>query len=192
MPAALITCNHCNGTTFCSARKDADGKLKTRPACYTCLARSGLDPNGIYDKVVCSVCGGRGVVRPEAQPAPRPQRARNPWLPYVILAPLVIVSLGVATLSAIAIYRQQHTYDDPAALLVEDVPGSTSSNLTKAELFRLVSVGMSKGRVKDAIGDPDSIKESPEGIDVWMYRCKDGRVLITFTNEVVYSRYAGH
>jgi hypothetical protein len=190
MSALLLTCKHCNGTTFCSARREATGTVKLRPACQSCLVKSGLDPNGIFEKVVCSVCGGRGVVEPQPSPAEQARRRRTSWLTYAIVVPVIVVCLTFAVMSAVAIYREQHRYDDPASLVMDDMNG-TAADLTKADLLGLITPGMSKSKVRDVAGEPDSIKESKEGIDVWAYRCKDGRVLVTFTNEVVYSRYTG-
>src|SRR5262245_58864185 len=113
----LYPCVHCNGTTFCSASRDATGKLKTRPACVCCVVKAGLNPKGIYDRVVCSVCGGRGLVEP-ARVAPKVKRPANLWALLVVL-PALLVALLFFAFGAGSYYRQRRTDDDMADQLLE-------------------------------------------------------------------------
>ena len=55
-------CNHCNGTTYCGGHWGDGGNLKFDPACVTCKSKSGLPPEKDAEKVVCSVCQGKGCV----------------------------------------------------------------------------------------------------------------------------------
>src|SRR5215472_11090438 len=105
----LYPCKHCNGTTFCSATRDATGKLKTRPACVACLVKAGLNPMAIYDKVICSVCRGTGLVEVTRED-PRASRP-FPWY-WLIITPLVVISLAALLISAISYYREEHKYDN--------------------------------------------------------------------------------
>lgn len=70
-------CAHCNGTTLCGGAKD--GTSNHSPACATCKAKSGLDPQQDYRGVVCSVCGGTGSLRgADADHAEEVERAETP------------------------------------------------------------------------------------------------------------------
>jgi hypothetical protein len=148
---------------------------------------SGLDPNrGVYDKVVCSVCRGRGVIDPND----RAERAAGTpaWVPYLIAVILAVVAIGLAGWSAYRVAAR--TDDDPIDLLFRDSP-TPNSDLTKDDLMQRVEGGMTKEKVKEVVGFPTLIKESPEGTDTWMFHCRDGRVMITFTDGKVYGKFKG-
>jgi hypothetical protein len=97
-------CQHCNGTTYCGARRDETGKLKLRTACTTCVFKSALDPRVVYSMVVCSVCKGTGK-EPEA-PAPQ-AKATPPWL-YAVWGGIAVAALAVAVFGGIAFERERN------------------------------------------------------------------------------------
>ena len=181
---ALYPCKHCNGTTFCSASRDAAGKLKTRPACVCCIVRAGLNPKGVYDKVVCSVCGGKGMVEPAPEPVKAKRRADR-WL--LLAVPLVLVALAFFVFSALSYYREQRQkYDDIVEQLLEERGGTATMPLADAR--SAVQVGMSKEAVKLKLGEPYAVRPGEGDAEFWIYRCKDGRLLITFMGGSVYGR----
>jgi hypothetical protein len=56
---------------------------------------------------------------------------------------------------------------------------------------RLVTVGMSQADVKKELGTPNVIKPGTGGSEdreVWVYACKDGNLVVTFTKGVVSDR----
>jgi hypothetical protein len=180
---AVHPCKHCNGTTFCSATRDATGKLKTRPACVGCLVKAGLNPKAIYDKVICSVCRGTGLVEltREAPRAPRPFS----WY-WLIITPLLVISLAALLSSAFYSYREEHKYDNGQDILRqrdEEAIRSTAG-LPLSAIRTIVHQGMTKDAVSRELGDPMHI--TGQGFsEVWNYRCKDGTLTITFANDVV-------
>src|SRR5262245_45076427 len=87
---SLYPCKHRHGTTFCSASRDATGKLKVRVACASCVVKAGLNPKGVYDKVVCCVCGGKGMVEPARESAKaRPAHDRL----LLVVLPVLLLSV---------------------------------------------------------------------------------------------------
>jgi hypothetical protein len=189
MTARLLTCRHCQGTTYCGARRTAEGKVKLGPACPSCLAKSDLSPTGVFVKVVCSVCAGRGVVEPVAEVGQGHGASRGVLVFALVLCVLGLVGVAV---SAYVYYRAVHAYDDPIKMMMDD-DGGPVREMTRAEVLQRVPIGMSKAKVKELLGEPDRALETqdPQGTDVWVYRCSDGRMQITFQVGVVYGRYAG-
>jgi hypothetical protein len=181
---ALYPCKHCNGTTFCSASRDAAGHLKTRPACVCCVVKAGLNPKAIYDKVVCSVCGGRGMVEP-ARESVKIKRRPNRWL--LVVLPLLLLALLFFVFSALSYYRQRHDYDDIVDQLLEE-RGGAAVILPLSDARSAVHAGMSKEAVKLALGEPYAIRPGDNDQEFWIYRCKDGKLLITFMGGSVYGR----
>ena len=181
---ALYPCKHCNGTTFCSASRDATGKLKTRAACVCCIVRAGLNPQGVYDKVVCSVCGGKGMVEPAREPV-KPKRGADRWL--LVVLPLVAVAVSFFVFSAMSYYRQRHEDDDIVDQLLEERGGSAAV-MPLSDARAAVHVGMSREAVKLALGEPYAIRPGENDQEFWVYRCKDGKLLITFMGGSVYGR----
>ncbi len=180
---ALCPCKHCNGTTFCSAVRDATGKLKTRPACVCCLARAGLDPKGLYDKVICSVCEGKGVVEPVSD-AP-PKRSSPGWYWWVV-APLLPLALVFFAFSAVYYYREQHKYEDSRDVLAQQAGDSSAiRRLPLSAVQSVVRNGMTKAEVREQLGEPTSVASEALEVEVWSYRCKDGYLRVSFTNETV-------
>jgi hypothetical protein len=168
------TCKHCRGTTFCGASRDSAGNIKFKTACTTCVIRSALNPKVVYAQVVCSVCGGTGVIDPGEQ-ARQAQRHSAPFL--VAAVSFFVVSLVV--LGASLVVYQRQGYRDEAQRLLQDDPNAT---MTKSELKAAVSIGMSQAQLKSALGEPESTKEMGAGvstIELWTYVCTDGRVQIS-------------
>jgi hypothetical protein len=181
--ASIHPCKHCNGTTYCSASKDANGKLKLRPACICCIVKAGLDPQGIYDKVICSVCGGRAVIQATAEV--RPAKKSSTGL-MVVVTVLLSISLVFFLSSIVYYYRQQPRPEDiPERIIDKD---SVTSQMTIADVRATVRVGMRKEEVRRELGEPYYIRDAEKEQEVWIYQCKDGKMLITFSNGVVYGR----
>ena len=179
---SLYPCKHCNGTTFCSASRDPTGKLKTRPACVVCLAKAGLDPKGLFDKVLCSVCRGTGMVEPASEPE-KPRKGVDRML--LIAIPAVLLALVFFAFSALSYYRDRSKSGSGVEQLTED---TSTINLSVDEARDQVQNGMTPDEVKRALGDPHIIRSTSETQESWVYRCKDGRLLITFLNGRVYGR----
>jgi hypothetical protein len=182
---SLYPCKHCNGTTFCSASRDATGKLKTRAACVCCLIKAGLNPNGVYDKVVCSVCRGKGMVEPAGEPV-KVKRGPDRWLLAVVLA-LLLVALTFFVFSALSYYRPRPDYGDIVDQLLEERGGAAAA-MQLSDARAAVRAGMTEEAVKLTLGEPYAIRPGEGGQELWIYRCKDGKLLITFSNGVVYGR----
>jgi hypothetical protein len=181
---AVHPCKHCNGTTFCSATRDATGKLKTRPACVCCLVRAGLNPKGIYDKVICSVCHGTGLVEAAQEPSRRPNPLRWYWL---IVTPLLLIALCFFLFGVLSYYREEHKYDDLQDIVRQK--GQEASRSTDAlplsAVRKLVRIGMEKAAVRYELGEPEHISGLGLENEIWNYRCKDGRLVITFADDYV-------
>jgi hypothetical protein len=182
--APLYPCKHCNGTTFCSASRDTTGKLKTRAACVCCIVKAGLNPNGVYDKVICSVCRGKGMVEPAGEPV-KVKRGADRWL-FVVL-PLLLVALSFFVFSALSYYRKPRDYDDIVDQLLEE-RGGTAAAMMLSDARAAIHAGMTPEAVRLALGEPYAIRPGENAQEYWIYRCKDGRLLITFANGVVYGR----
>jgi hypothetical protein len=181
---SLHPCKHCNGTTFCSATRDATGKLKTRPACVCCVVRAGLDPKAVYDKVICSVCEGKGIVEP-AQEAPAAKRQPYEWYWWVVV-PLLLASLAFFVFSALSYYREQHKYDDARDVMVQKTDETSATRkLPRSTVQGIVKNGMTKESVRSQLGEPTFVVTEAIDAEEWGYRCKDGDLRITFANDVV-------
>jgi hypothetical protein len=169
------TCKHCRGTTFCGASRDSAGNVKFRTACTTCVIRSALNPKVVYAQVVCSVCGGTGVIDPGEQA----RQARRHSAPFLVAAvSFFLVSLVVLGASLV-VYQRQPYRDEAERLLQEADPNAT---MTKSELKAAVSIGMSQAQLKNVLGEPEATKEMGAGlstIELWTYACTDGRVQIS-------------
>jgi hypothetical protein len=177
-------CKHCNGTTFCSASRDGAGQLKTRPACVCCLVKAGLNPNAIYDKVICSVCGGTGLVEPARErPRPRPivDRALLVVLPALLAAVVVLAAGGWSY------YRQRLEYEAVVDQLLEE-RGGAAVTLSLSEARALVQGGMTGEAVRAALGEPYAVRQGEGEQEFWIYRCKDGKMIVTLINGAVYGR----
>jgi outer membrane protein assembly factor BamE (lipoprotein component of BamABCDE complex) len=57
-----------------------------------------------------------------------------------------------------------------------------------AEALATVRVGMTRDAVKAALGEPFSTRTGEDDQEFWIYRCRDGRLHITFMNGIVYGR----
>jgi hypothetical protein len=166
----------------------SSGKLKIRPGCPTCIAKSALNPKVFYDRVVCSVCGGTGIVQPKPQPS-GVSKASIIWLGLASL--VVIAALSFMTRNIMAYKREAYQYRDLVDELTQSEENSRST-LSQAELLEKVRVGMTKDQVKEELGDPDSIRSfgtEPATTELWRYNCTDGHVVITIYNEAVQVLY---
>lgn len=168
-------CPHCNGTTYCGARRDPSGKLKWRAACTTCAVKSALDPHKVYTQVVCSVCRGTGKA-PEAHAALVKQR--DSLLLYAVVIPLVVLSLGLAVIGGIAYERYGTRYQEELERIEQEQVFRPEGALAKDVLTK-VKVGMDTAALTDALGAPEAVRtfQGPEGLDLWLYRCRDKKIV---------------
>jgi hypothetical protein len=182
MPA-VHSCLHCNGTTFCSASRDGNGKLKIRPSCICCIVKAGLDPQGIYDKVVCSVCGGAGIVVPRAESDQR-RKLSGFWL--ALVTSLLAASLTFSAVTFLYFTNQQDKYEE---MLDQQMDAdSNTGQMTKTEVRASVPVGLKQEEVKNRLGEPYHIRNVDKDQETWTYRCRDGKMQITFMNGLVFGR----
>ena len=182
--AALLPCKHCNGTTICSASRDGAGQLKLRPACVCCVVKAGLNPKGLYDKVICSVCQGKGLVEPAtAGPRHRPISLRL-WL---TLTPLLLAALAFFVFALLSYYRDQHRYDDVQDLMNQKIDESSlvTRQLTRIQVRGKIKPGMSPDDVRKQIGDPSHVMVAGLNQEAWNYRCNDGILLVSFQDDQV-------
>jgi hypothetical protein len=172
-----IPCTHCNGTSFCGASRDKTGKIRTRVACPTCLVHSRLNPNGVYDRVVCSVCGGAGRLQPKEE-ATAP--TTSPWVLYGVVG-LVVVSFLFLAFSAVHVYREMRRYRDQVERYQAETARSVR-DMTSKEVRALCPPGTTKAKVKEELDEANFVKvlEGPIPTEIWYYLCADGRVAITF------------
>jgi hypothetical protein len=99
------------------------GKGKGGQACASCLVKAGLPPRSLIHPVVCSVCGGRGLVEAKGQAGPAS------WL--ILVFALILCVLGLGGGSAIAFaYHLAHPQENPVepadgngAVLEQTMPG---------------------------------------------------------------------
>jgi hypothetical protein len=183
MPA-LYPCKHCNGTTFCSATQDTAGKLRTRPACVCCLVKAGLNPNGLYDKVICSVCGGRGQVEPAREPT-RPRRVLDRTL--LVVLPVLAASLILLVAGGAVYYRQRREYDDMVDRLAEERLGAAAT-MSLSDARDAIHAGMTGAAVRALLGEPYTVRAGEGEQEFWFYQCKDGKMIVTMVNGAVYGR----
>jgi hypothetical protein len=181
--AASLTCRHCNGTTFCGGSLGAGGKLKKSPACISCVVKSGLDPATIHDRVVCSVCGGVGVVEPRKEPlrsAPTPV-----WM--LLMVPL-FVSTVIALVLTLISYNSELARNRELQEKLAETWTVRHGNLMVEEIRAKVAAGMSKEEARELLGNPDAKKELGSGVgmtELWYYNCVDGRLVITIQDGTV-------
>jgi hypothetical protein len=179
-----LTCKHCNGTTFCGGSLGAGGKLKKSPACITCVVKSGLNPSTIHDRVVCSVCGGVGVVQPRKESiraAPTPL-----WM-------FLVVPLFAATVVSLILTMISYNLELAKNKELQDKLGerwSIRRETPVKEVLSRVVTGMKKADVKATVGDPDVTyvpnSAGPEGErEFWYYNCADGVVAVLFVSDTV-------
>jgi hypothetical protein len=180
------TCKHCNGTTYCGGSISAtSGKLRTRPACPTCLVKSRLDPAGIYDRVVCSVCHGTGAVLPASETAP--SRQASPW-GFAAVVAVVLAAVAFFSISLIFYLRALKTPDEMRQAIQEQSRNSARESRDAIKLR--VGVGMTRDYVEYALGEPDSSREMRNGnaiLELWNYECADGHVEISILDGKVQS-----
>jgi hypothetical protein len=174
------TCKHCNGTTYCGGSISAtSGKLRTRPACPTCLVKSKLDPGGIYDRIVCSVCNGTGLVQPGAE-TPR-RRQASPWGVAAITA--IVVAAGAFFSVSLIFYLREPSPEKLQETLRERSRQTAYESMDSIK--KRVGAGATKQFVQTALGEPKDIKEMgepPNVLEVWEYECLDGHVRISMLN----------
>jgi hypothetical protein len=172
-------CKHCRGTTFCGGSYNA-GQLKTQPACPSCLIKSKLNPNGIYDRVVCSVCGGSGVAVPEKKSRSR----RGLTAEWLIAFVAVLLALVFSASTSIYYYLETERYRTIVENFLRD-QGNDPSKMSIAEVKSMLKGGMTRKEVREAIGDPNATKVIDSGlvvIELWTYRCQDGRLQLSLAD----------
>jgi hypothetical protein len=173
------TCKHCGGTTFCGGFKNAEGQLKTRTACTTCVIKSALNPKVVYDKVVCSVCNGTGIVRPGEESGRALARSRPLLLLVVALLGVSGVSLAF---SIMAFTHEQRRLQQQTEKLAEEAIRS-GPGIPLEELRARLAPGMSQDQVRTESGRPTGAKQIATGftdVELWSYQCTDGRIELTF------------
>jgi hypothetical protein len=167
-------CKHCNGTTYCGGSiSSSSGKLKTRPACPTCLVNSRLDPAGIYERVVCSVCRGTGLVEVTADDALRSKQASG-WL----IRGAVALCGAALLLSGATIFLSTRGINTPEAVqkAVRE-QARRAARESRDTLHESVSVGMARDYVEWLLGQPDGshqITNDESVLELWDYDCRDG------------------
>jgi hypothetical protein len=169
-------CKHCNGTTYCGARRDHTGKLKATAACTTCVAKSALDTRVVYNLVVCSVCGGTGRDRAAGATAAAPH---TPVWMYVLVSCLTVLSVASAVFSGITYKQVSNRLQEEAEAFEHQVVPRTE---LASDLKNKVEVGMEESKLKEELGEPDSIKlyeDANPPWSMWIYHCRDGHVWIT-------------
>jgi hypothetical protein len=153
-----------------------NGAAKKRPACVSCVVRSALNPTVAYDQVLCSVCGGTGVVTAEIGP----QKPRTPlWV--LLVLPLMLGTM-LALLVTTVFYQLELNHwrhqADQLRVQFEGQPGTRPMAFFKQKL----NLGMTREEVKEAVGLPNSTKDIGQGLsdmEVWYFNCTDGRFFIT-------------
>jgi hypothetical protein len=178
-----LTCKHCNGTTFCGGTKAANGTVKKRVACVSCVVRSALNPNVVYDRVLCSVCGGTGIVTAQAEG----KKTKTPlWV--LLVMPLMSGTILALIITVLSFQFELRRYKDLAEQLsaIWDKGRDTPAKEVLGKLGR----GMKKADVKVRVGDPDTSyvpnAAGPEGQrEYWYYNCPDGRVTVLFLEDTV-------
>jgi hypothetical protein len=173
-------CKHCNGTTYCGARRDPNGKLKATGACTTCVAKSALDTRVVYNLVVCSVCGGTG--RDRAAAAPAATQHTPVWM-YALVSCLTALSVASAVFSGIT-YRQvsNRLQDEAEAYERQQESRMDPRSELASDLINKVEVGMDESRLEAELGEPDFIKQFKDEASLWsmwVYHCRDKDVRIS-------------
>ncbi|HEV3084890.1 MAG TPA: hypothetical protein VGY66_34335 [Gemmataceae bacterium] len=174
---ASRVCNHCHGTTYCGGCKDAAGNLKLRTACTTCVVKSALNPQVVYNKVVCSVCGGTGVVQP-GHGARLSSRSGGAVL--LVASLLCGLSIVFFVISILLVLRPQNE-----SLKRREVDNAAAA-MTAPETRAKIALGMTTGEVIEKLGEPDpdmvkkDVGEGFDSLELWTYVCADGRVQISF------------
>jgi hypothetical protein len=167
------TCKHCNGTTYCGGSISAtSGKLRTRPACPTCLVKSRLDPAGIFDRVVCSVCKGTGETQPESE---IPQRRQTSAWGYSAVVGIVLAAFGFFGLSLYFYVRELNTGKDQFKTLQEQA--HKSHRESSESIKKVVTLGVTGDYVRFTLGEPNSTRElgnDESVLEIWDYYCLDG------------------
>jgi hypothetical protein len=133
-------------------------------------------PQGTYHRVVCSVCGGQGVVRLGQKAGPSPA-----WLRLLLAASLLLGTVGLATLSAAYLLRELHRDEDVRENVRKTIEGRRRS-MSVSEVTSSIPVGLPEQGVEAFLGDPDRKHEMGSGmatLAVWDYECADGKVRVT-------------
>jgi hypothetical protein len=173
------SCKHCGGTSFCGGFKNAEGQVKTRTACTTCVVKSALDPKVVYDKVVCSVCGGTGVVKPGQEGGLARLFSRH----LLVLAVVLILISGVSlVLSIVTFTRGQQNYQQLVEKLAQEAK-QAGPGISREELRDRLQPGMTQEQVRTELGQPNGTKEVNRGfgdVELWSYECTDGHLELTF------------
>jgi hypothetical protein len=154
----------------------------TSEACSTCLVKSGLPVKGKYYKVVCSVCGGRGVV---SEKAVRPQG--HSQLAWLLLASPLLLMAGFLTAMSIEQWRERQDEYEHMGDIVEQRAREMTKETPLADVKEQL-LGMSKKMVSTRLGDPESTKrlDTPDGTtEIWEYTRWDGRLKLRIENGVV-------
>jgi hypothetical protein len=178
-------CRHCNGTTYCGATiSPTSGKLKTRPACLSCIVASGLDPAGIYERVVCSVCRGTGLV--QLPPAQQVRQAPG-WL---LVSVCVLLSVTVTFVGVAAYYswRDETKYQGVTEQMREQ--SHRAARESGEAMRQRIHVNMLEETVRLVAGDPDKIEAMSNGdstFELWHYKCGNDHVRISILDGKVQS-----
>jgi hypothetical protein len=167
------TCPHCSGTTFCGGYRHR-GNLLTQPACTTCVVKSGLRPTGTYHRIICSVCGGTGVVQPK-------EVAARKGPSTTLLLALCVVLLVASGFFALSVFWYYRSAEQPEEIR-ENVARTTDlprRNISCTNFRDKLGIDMTKFQVQATVGEPDATHETGSGlstVEFWYYGCNDGRV----------------
>jgi hypothetical protein len=141
------------------------------------VVKSGLRPTGTYHRIICSVCGGTGVVHPD-------QFAARKGPSLLVLVALCIALGASGTFFALSVLWYYRAGQQDAEIR-ENVARTTElprRDVTCATLREKLSTDMTKFQVKATVGEPDMTHEIGSGlntIELWYYGCNDGRVEVT-------------
>jgi hypothetical protein len=127
--------------------------------------------------VVCSVCGGTGVVVPGKHLRAR----RMPAGEWLFAFAAILLAFLFSTGTTIYYYLEMQRYRGIVESYLK-AQGNDPTKMSIAEVKNVLSNGMSKKDVREAIGDPDATKVIESGvtiIELWTYRCQDGRLQLS-------------
>jgi hypothetical protein len=169
-----LVCPHCGGTSFCGGFR-RKGVLMTQPACPSCVVRSGLSTDDPHHRVVCSVCGGTGVVQPKTGPG------QQSLLRWVVALSLLLMALALTFSSVVYLVRDLRQPEEVREGVHKTVQ-LQPRNLSVSEIKANVPVGLSVAGVRALLGDPDRRHQAESGlltVEIWYYGAADGEVQIT-------------
>jgi hypothetical protein len=170
---------------YCGASISASsGKLKTRPACLSCIVASSLDPAGMYERVVCSVCRGAGLVH---VPASQQAHQAPGWL-LISVWVLMSVSLTFFGVTAYFTWREQTKYQGVTEQTRER--SHKASRESAEAMLQRIHINMPAESVQMIAGPPDKIEVMSNGdstIELWDFQCGNDHIRMSIQDGKVQS-----